>query len=128
MHTKDEWQKVIGRMKALMQSRRGGMLIHTISPPRKDWTILETYLGIHAQTPLDINKTSGLDTSAGKAFQATCAQCHGAPNPATHTNNEWPRVVLRMKSHIIRTGKNLPDQETLLGIIEYLQSHSKTIP
>ena len=126
MHTSAEWETVINRMKTIMQSRRGGMLMRIITPPEKDWAILETYLATHSQVPLDKKQTSDLDTPAGKAFQETCSQCHGAPNPATHTTNEWPRVVLRMKSHITRTGKNMPSQDVLMQIIEYLQTHGKT--
>lgn len=126
MHTANEWQNVIERMKSIMQSRRGGMLTRIIIPPEKDWAILESYLTTHAQIPLDTKQTSGLNTPAGKAFQETCSQCHGAPNPGTHTAREWPRVVLRMKSHIIRTGKTMPSQDDLMQIIEYLQTHGKT--
>ncbi len=126
MHTAAEWQQVIARMKEFMRLRGGGMLMRTITPPEKDWAILETYLATHAQVPLDKKHTSDLDTPAGKAFQEICSQCHGAPSPDTHTVNEWPRVVLRMKSHIIRTGKTMPSQDVLMQIIEYLQKHSKT--
>ena len=126
MHTSAEWQQVIARMKEFMRLRGGGMLMRTITPPEKDWAILETYLETHAQVPLNRKQTSGLNTPAGKAFQETCSQCHGAPDPATHTSNEWPRVVLRMKSHILRTGKNMPSQDGLMQVIEYLQTHSKT--
>ncbi len=126
MHTTSEWRGVIARMKEFMRLRGGGMLMRTITPPEEDWAILESYLDTHAQVPLDKKQTSDLDTPAGKAFQETCSQCHGAPSPATHTTNEWPRVVLRMKSHIIRTGKTMPSQDGLMQIIEYLQTHSKT--
>ena len=126
MHTSAEWENVLNRMKTIMQSHRGGILMRIITPPEKDWAILETYLATFSQVPLDKKQTSDLDTPAGKAFQETCSQCHGAPSPATHTTNEWPRVVLRMKSHIVRTGKNMPSQDDLMQIIEYLQTHSKT--
>ena len=125
MHTAAEWQKVIDRMKTLLQSRRGGMLMRIITPPKKDWGVLKNYLGTHAQVPLDEKQISDLDTPAGKAFQTTCSQCHAAPSPATHTSNEWPRVVLRMKSHIIKMGKSMPNQDSLMQIIKYLQNHSK---
>lgn len=125
MHTANEWQEVVNRMKKIMLSRRGGMLSRLITPPEKDWEILNNYLATHAQIPLDANNTSDLNTASGKAFQETCSQCHGAPSPGSHTSNEWPRVVLRMKSHIIRAGKKLPSQNSLMQIIEYLQAHGK---
>lgn len=125
MHTRTEWDNVINRMKTHMQSTRGGMLRRVLIPPERDWETLQAYLNNHAQVPMDKTITSDLDTPAGKAFKSTCSQCHAAPNPVNHTANEWPRVVLRMKSHIIRTGRNMPDEDTLLQIIEYLQHHAK---
>ena len=126
MHTALEWKEVLGRMMTQIKSRRGGMLTRILMPPEKDWEILKIYLDTHAQSPLDPYQTADLDTPAGKIFQTTCSQCHAAPTPATHTASEWPRVVLRMKSHIIRTGKSMPNQDSLLQIIEYLQHHGKT--
>lgn len=126
MHTQSEWKDVLGRMKQHMQSSRGGMLRRVLIPPENDWNILAVYLDKHAQVPLDKTLTSDLDTPAGMAFQSTCSQCHAAPNPGTHTASEWPRVVLRMKTHIMRTGKKMPDQDTLMQIIDYLQQHGKT--
>lgn len=125
MHTKTEWAEVLERMKGHMQSTRGGMLRRVLIPPEKDWLILTSYLGSNAQQALDMGTSSDLDSPAGMAFKETCSQCHAAPNPDTHTANEWPRVVLRMKTHIIRTGKKMPDQDTLMQIIEYLQNHAK---
>lgn len=126
MHTRIEWDNVLERMQAHMKTTRGNMLRKALMPPEKDWLILKTYLENHGQVPLDKTTTSDLDTDAGKAFKSTCSQCHAPPNPKTHSRNEWPRVVLRMKSHIIRTGKKMPDQDTLMQIIDYLQKHSKT--
>lgn len=126
MHSKAEWQEVISRMQNHIQSTRGNMLRRVLMPPEKDWQILEIYLEDHAQIPLDKAATSDLDTDAGQAFKMYCSQCHAAPDPATHTRNEWPRVVLRMKSHILRIGKKMPDQDTLMQIIEYLQNHAKS--
>ncbi|WP_455217580.1 hypothetical protein [Kaarinaea lacus] len=126
MHSRSEWENVLTRMNDHMQSTRGGMLRRVLIPPEKDWETLQAYMYEYAQLPLDKNTTSGLGSPAGKAFEDACSQCHGAPNPGTHTASEWPRVVLRMKSHITRTGKSMPDQDTLLKIIDYLQKHGKT--
>jgi cytochrome c5 len=96
-------------------------------PPEKDWVILKTYLETNAQVALNDDAGNDFDSAAGKAFKATCSQCHAPPNPKTHTANEWPRVVLRMKSHIIRIGKKMPDQDTLFQIIDFLQKHAKGV-
>ena len=125
MHSSTEWDTVLDRMQDHIQSTRGSMLRHVLMPPEKDWQILKLYLEDHAQIPLDKTTTSDLETDAGQAFKTYCSQCHAPPNPETHTRNEWPRVVLRMKSHILRIGKKMPDQDTLLQIIEYLQNHAR---
>jgi len=126
MHSRVEWDAVLDRMQNHMHSTSGSMLRHVLMPPKKDWQILKVYLEDHSQIPLDKTSTKDLDTGAGQVFKTYCSQCHAPPNPATHTKNEWPRVVLRMKSHIMRIGKKMPDQKILMQIIEYLQKHAKS--
>lgn len=125
MHTAEEWKVVLPRMQAYINSNRGELMRHLIMPAKHDWDTLTTYLVANAQVPLDKQHMTGLETDAGKAFQSTCSQCHGAPDPGIHTSHEWPRVVLRMKSHILRTGKKMPTQDTLMQIIDYLQKHAE---
>ena len=126
MHNSAEWPTVLTRMQMYLKTSKGGMLRHVIFPPKKDWPILEDYLLNNAQTSLDPLKYKDINTAAGKAFVSTCSQCHAAPSPESHTKNEWPRVVLRMKSNIIAANMTAPDQKTLLAIIDFLQRHSNT--
>ncbi|MDW3094694.1 MAG: hypothetical protein R8G33_03375 [Gammaproteobacteria bacterium] len=59
-----------------------------------------------------------------------CAQCHGLPAPGLHTAQEWPSVVQRMKMHISWSKKwmqiNVPDEQELNLITNYLQEHAQT--
>ena len=125
MHSAEEWELVIQRMRERMQARRGGMLRRVIMPPEKDWLTLDAYLKAFAQKPLDASQLQAdLETPAGQAFQATCSRCHAAPDPAQHSVREWPRVVLRMKYNMQAAGLSVPDAETTEQIITFLQGHS----
>ncbi len=123
MHTAQEWQAVVDRMEQEMMRRRGGVLIRVMMPPKKDWGILRSYLAQNAQQPLDKSQYADLDTPAGRAFEATCSQCHAAPDPAQHSPNEWARVVLRMKNNITAAGRPIPDDATMDMITEFLKTH-----
>lgn len=124
MHNSTEWPSVLTRMQMHLKSSKGGMLRHVIFPPKKDWRILEDYLLNNAQISLDPLKYEDINTGSGKAFVSICSQCHAAPSPESHTKNEWPRVVLRMKSNMMAANIAAPEQKTLLAIIDYLQRHS----
>ena len=125
MHTAQEWDYVVDRMEKEMQKRRGGILIRVMMPPEKDWQILRTYLADNAQNPLDKSQYPDLDTPAGRAFESTCSHCHAAPDPTQHNPNEWARIVLRMKSNIVAAGKEMPDDNTVELITDFLKAHSK---
>jgi len=125
MHSAREWPAIIDRMQHLMASRSTGMLAHVIMPAEKDWQQLRNYMDEFAQTALDSSRFDDLDSPEGLAFQSTCSQCHATPSPTQHTAREWPRVVLRMKTHMRNAGKDVPDAETTQQVVSYLQEHSK---
>lgn len=126
MHSAGEWPAIIDRMQHHMASRSTGMLAHVIMPAEKDWQQLRSYMASNAQSPLDRSQFDDLDSPEGLAFQTTCSQCHAAPAPSQHTAREWPRTVLRMKTHMKNAGKSVPDAETTQQVVSYLQKHSKT--
>ena len=115
-------------MQSYLKTSKKDMLRHIILPPKKDWLVLESYLVNNTQTSLDPLKYDDIDTTLGQAFVSTCSQCHAAPSPESHTRNEWPRVVLRMKANMLAAGLPAPEQATLLKIIDFLQHHSKIRP
>ena len=87
--------------------------------------MLLAYLQKHAQVPLDKATARGLDTPAGRAFSATCSQCHALPDPVQHTAADWPAVVLRMQRNMVAMGKPVPPQSTLHAIDAYLRKYAK---
>lgn len=123
MHTNQEWAQVLARMENYMRERQGSMLLRVIMPPKEDHDRMLDYLNSHAVIPLDRERFTDLSSAAGAAFTETCSQCHGAPDPAQHSADQWPLVVARMQSNMITAGKTTPDEHTLQLIIEYLQRH-----
>ncbi|MDH5228776.1 MAG: hypothetical protein OEZ58_01640 [Gammaproteobacteria bacterium] len=65
------------------------------------------------------------DTVNGKAFISYCTQCHDLPNPEGHTARSWPAVVSRMRQHSLNIGGAIPSDNTLKGIVLFLQDHAK---
>jgi cytochrome c5 len=126
MHSAQEWPAIMVRMQSYFQASKNGILRHVILPPQKDLKILEAYLTSNAQPSLDPLKYDDIATQRGQRFISTCSQCHTAPSPKSHTKNEWPRVVLRMKANMQAANLSAPEQSTLLDIIDFLQHHSKT--
>lgn len=130
MHTAQEWPSVVDRMNQRMQMMGGhgmmGMMRGGIDAPNESElkTVVE-YLQAHAQQPIDASRYSDLDTPAGQAFQNACSRCHALPDPRQHTAAEWPTVFERMTRNMQAMGKSVPEQETLAGIVAFLQSHAK---
>ena len=106
-----------------MMSDRDMMGIQALSAGEQ--ATLLAYLQKHAQMPLNKATAKGLDTPAGRAFSATCSQCHALPDPAQHTAAEWPAVVLRMQRNMVAMGKPVPPQSTLHAIDAYLRKYAK---
>ena len=65
-----------------------------------------------------------LQSSAGRAYARTCAQCHALPSPEQHTAAQWPGVVRRMERIMLSTGRPMPSHKTLEVIVKYLQDHA----
>ena len=125
LHTAAGWPAVVARMAARerMMSDRDMMVIQTLSA--KEQATLLAYLQKHAQIPLNKATAKGLDTPAGRAFSATCSQCHALPDPVQHTVAEWPAVVLRMRRNMVAMGKPAPPRSTLHAIDAYLRKYAK---
>jgi len=53
-----------------------------------------------------------------------CSQCHGAPNPDSHTPREWRSVMYRMQTHRQKRGfKKLNNKEFEL-VLRYLSERT----
>lgn len=133
MHTAAEWPAVVARMEGRMRMMSGGMMGRGMMgngmmgvrvPGAAELDILLAYLQEHAQKPLTAHYPD-LDSPAGRAFRATCAQCHALPDPTQHTPSEWPGVVGRMQRNMAVMGKPVPDRATIEAIVGFLQRHAR---
>ncbi|TXH74122.1 hypothetical protein [Thiobacillus sp.] len=122
LHTASEWPQVLGRMNMRMQMMGGMMGVAAPDPVQLE--ILLGYLQRHAQKPIDAGEFPDLNTREGRAFSATCVQCHALPDPRQHIAREWPAVVGRMRSNMTAMGKIVPDETTTNEIVDFLQRHS----
>ena len=122
MHTAAEWPAVANRMNGREQMMRGMMGVR--APAAAELEILVAYLQEHAQRPLAAGYPD-LGSQAGRAFRATCAQCHALPDPAQQTADAWPGVVDRMRRNMSVMGKPVPDEVTTREIIVFLQHHAR---
>jgi len=129
MHTAAEWPEVVNRMDARMRMMSGGMMgggmMNVRALSAAELETLTTYLRHHAQRPIDTKRYSDLDGPAGRAFQATCAQCHALPDPAQHTAAQWPAVVTRMQHNMAVMRRAVPDSATLSKIEGFLKRHAR---
>jgi len=122
MHTAKEWPSIVGRMNMRMQMMDGMMGIK--SPDEKEITTVIDYLQANAQQPINRAAYTDLDSTNGKIFAQTCAQCHVLPEPKQHTAKQWPTIIGRMLSHIAVRNKPMPENRKVKQITEYLQKHS----
>ncbi|MCW9023308.1 MAG: hypothetical protein OQK73_01380 [Gammaproteobacteria bacterium] len=124
-HTVAEWPDVMERMNMLMDisSRFGGLLGKLKTPSNEEKIIIETYLLANALKPF----IGQPDKISGRSFGQHCSNCHALPDPAQHSEQEWPQVIKRMQ-HNMSVMKYEPiSAEVLLQIQRYLQLNSNVI-
>ena len=127
MHTAEEWPAAVTRMRqrmAMHQRMMGGLVV----PSAAEVGTLTGYLQKHALKPMDSKQRALLGTPDGRAFRATCSQCHALPDPALHAPQEWPAIVARMQNNMAVMGKPVPDGPTLEKIIGFLGRYGRTSP
>jgi cytochrome c5 len=101
---------------------------------RMEW--LPPTLGVKVPTPSERGtilsyllanslKVSGAMLPAGKgrdAFAVVCSQCHGLPDPGTHSADDWPAVYSRMERNMERMQIQPPGGTASTDILLYLQT------
>ena len=126
LHTASEWPGIVARMNMRMQMMGGMMhgMMGVVAPTGAELDALLAYLQHYAFKPIDPARYPDLDTTAGRAFGAFCAQCHSPPDPRLHPAQEWPAVVARMRGHMTDMGKAVPDETTTREILGFLEQKS----
>lgn len=56
-------------------------------------------------------------------FIRFCSQCHAPPAPMSRTAKEWPKIIVRMKQHMVTKGTAIPSNDQFEEITNYLQKH-----
>lgn len=123
MHSEKEWPTVLKRMRDHMSKQGGGMLVRIIVPPEREWEKLASYLALHGQKALSETNHMYQNSAGFQAFSTYCSVCHALPDPKQHTGNEWARTILRMKQHMLRAKKKVPDDSNSEAIEAFLRQH-----
>jgi mono/diheme cytochrome c family protein len=134
LHTAEEWLAVAARMfhrmermadgRQHMGMRRRHMTSIQAPTPAEQDAIL-AYLTQHAIRPAAPHEPGLPETPELTLFRQTCSRCHALPHSASHTADEWPLVVERMRANMERMGRSgISDQERDT-IVRYLQEHAR---
>lgn len=73
-------------------------------------------------------QVSGADLPGGQGrdlYRAECSRCHELPDPAQHSAQDWPTVVIRMREHSAQMLRRSPTQFEVQEIILYLERASR---
>ena len=96
-HSATDWPSVARRMWLRMEWLPSSLGVKVPAPSERG-TILSYLLA-------NSLKVSGAMLPAGKgrdAFAVVCSQCHGLPDPGTHSADDWPAVYSRMERNMER--------------------------
>ncbi|MDA8093225.1 MAG: c-type cytochrome [Betaproteobacteria bacterium] len=128
LHTAAQWPSVVARMNARMQAMEqagmGGMMGQFSSPTAQQSALITAYLEKYARKQASTPPQISLNSPAGRAFSAACAQCHTLPSPLQHTAAQWPAVVARMRRYEVGMGKSVTGEAAAKAIIGFLQRHA----
>ncbi|MEN3353522.1 MAG: hypothetical protein V7640_1680 [Betaproteobacteria bacterium] len=108
MHTAERWKPIVERMVWRMRGNGNmgdvmkDMMAQVRTPTDTEVQTLTRYLEKHGQTQIAATHPA-LKSPAGQMFALACSQCHALPDPRRHTAREWPRVVERMRQHMLWT-------------------------
>jgi cytochrome c2 len=133
LHTAEEWPVVTARMFQRMEGmtdrrhRLGMMRRHMPSiqaPTAAERDVIVAYLAQHAIHPAAPHEPESPETTEQALFRQTCSRCHALPDTASHTGDEWPLVVERMRKNMETMGRpGIKDGERD-AIVRYLQDHA----
>lgn len=120
MHTAQEWEQVLARMRLHMDEHRGGMLMRIMVPGEREDTAMTEYLKRHALRGISREALADSNSPPAQAYAEVCSTCHALPEPTLHTGKEWMLTVLRMKRYIEDAALKLPDEASMQLVRQYL--------
>jgi len=122
MYSSDEWPEVFERMAGHAQTIRGsmkGIILPSVDEKRE----IISYLQKHGLKAIPENDPS-LRSSEAFQFVWFCSTCHAAPDPASHTTDEWRDVVKRMDGYRKDWGRSSMTSAEMDQILEFLRQDS----
>ncbi len=138
MHHPAKWPRIVDRMvermggKGNMGALMKEMMGEVQAPREEEIRMLKEYLQRHAQRPLERRRYPDLASPAGRSFEQACGQCHGLPDPKSHSAAEWRKVVARMERNMAwmnRVVGSRPDKDEpqlrVEDILAFLQRHAR---
>ena len=60
-----------------------------------------------------------------RIVQAKCSQCHGPPQPSSHTAVEWPGVIDRMQMHRAQKAYTPLTAEEREVLLQYMRTYAR---
>lgn len=134
LHSADEWSSVTTRMfhRMAMASNprhRDGMMRrrmpHVLAPSSAERAQIVAYLTQHALRPAPPRTPEAPETPEMALFRQTCSRCHALPDSASHTADEWPLVVERMRKNMAAMGKPGTSDQERDAIVRHLQGSDR---
>ncbi len=116
-HSVTDWPSVARRMWLRMEWLSPSLGVQVPTPAERG-----TILGYLLANSL---KVSGAILPAGPGrgeFAVVCSQCHGLPDPRTHSADDWPAVYSRMERNMERMQVQPPGGTVSTDILLYLQT------
>jgi mono/diheme cytochrome c family protein len=116
-HSATDWPSVARRMWLRMEWLSPSLGVQ-VPPPAERGTILSYLLA-------NSLKVSGAMLPPGQGrdeFAVVCSQCHGLPDPRTHSADDWPAVYSRMERNMERMQVQPPGGTVSTDILLYLQT------
>jgi mono/diheme cytochrome c family protein len=96
-----------------------------LAPTPTEQDQIVAYLTQHALRPAAPRTPESPETPELALFRQTCSRCHALPDSASHTAEEWPLVVERMRKNMETMGRpGISDQEQD-AIVRYLQGRAR---
>lgn len=81
----------------------------------------------HHISAIELDDLPNPKTTGAQAFSKNCSQCHALPSPSTHTAQEWPAVIDRMKAYMSAQNASEFDKDELEELTEYLTKDKESI-
>lgn len=90
-------------------------------PSADEQRILLAYLEAHSLRPIAPDSLPERGAVGATLFARTCGRCHALPNPLQHRASDWPAVVARMRTNMVRFRVDTISDQTAREITAWLQ-------